>query len=482
MKDRTFPTAIWSMSWDDIVGGQLGCVQGVASLNRDRGLRVEIPFGRLLDDGAEFVVSGERLPSQLDWLYGFSQEGQWLALAEVKSLGTDSSCPGASRQTLTGSRLLLGKERFDPSALVSEVEMTIKGLTEWLGKSPIKMKSRLKDGRREWFSVDVDLTDNANNVVLLDDDDIKVSIYHRVARKNGIGFGVDIEHCAVLRINFPHPVELEKARTIALRLDDFLSFCFGFYAEPLNIIFGFEDGNSAELLLTLIEGKSPERVGDWRMPLRYSEIEDRVGLMLERWLNADGWLRNSTGLLVSLLFKNWRFPVDLEAIASAQMLEALSKAGVDIKSMSDNEFADYKSVIRTALDNIEDKRLSDMAKERIHLTNLKGQGRLLKDLLARHGVVTSFILGDSALFVKDHVGLRNDITHRDPKLQTAGAELFLHSKTVLLLGYCIIAEELSLAPETVMEGIERSRFKCGVIEWARNRYPAKSDSSKSTTQ
>lgn len=466
MKDTAFPVALWSSTWDGILNDIKNCEQGEVSYTKNNGIELDVPFGQLLGNSDELVIGKEQYPNRLTWLYGFSQTGQWLALNEVVEGVTQSSAPGGVHQRLHCSRLLCGRDRFEPSSPVRYIELTIEGLSEWLGKSPISQQRRYEGNRLRNFTINVNL-DKEGNVTLLDDNQRRISIFHRVTQKNGTT--ISIEHRCTIQAEFKRPVSLESAEDVALRLADFFSFCFGFHAEPSKITVKFTEDTSAELVIPCVKGKVPTFIDGNRMPFPYQRIETDIDTMLSRWLDDDS-LVGPSSLLVSTIFKEWQVPVDLRFIAAAQLLEALSRVNADLESMSSEEFEAYKSTVMKALDSIEDDEVRKKARSRINLRNEKGQSRLMRELLNRHEQISNYMFRDIRAYTDKHIELRNDITHRNEKTAFESKGLFWHTEGTLLLAYGIVAELLGLEPATVIDGIRESAFKWRVPEWTRSVY------------
>lgn len=137
MKSKTFATALWTDSLEKACRGDDGCVQGVASFDEADGVKLNIPFGEILGDRWSVVIGGPELPYELDWLYGFSQDGYRLAMKHVVFGGTSRSYPGGPHQELRAEQLFYSKYEFDPTKMVTGATLEITGLAEWLGFSPL---------------------------------------------------------------------------------------------------------------------------------------------------------------------------------------------------------------------------------------------------------------------------------------------------------------------------------------------------------
>lgn len=472
MKGRTFAAALWAESWEKILESKSECEQGVASFDAYRGVRLDIPFGEILQNQGDITIEGDELPGSLDWLYGFTQDGCRLALGGVISLGTGGSYPGAPHQTLAATRLLYSREgRFDPNEAVARATLEIDGLAEWLGKSPIRTCER-RDGRRTLSSaVDIDFEDRPCNADLLDDDDYAIRVYHRVTTRETRGMGLEIGHACKLEIRFKRLLGLADAERVAFRAAEFFSFCLGFHAEVGEMTLTFESGTTAGYLAPLVGGQAPDRILTQCIPLPFREIQDEVCGMLGTWL-AEGDLRTPSSLLTSLATKEWRLPVDVKFNTAAQMLEALSKAGADLRSMGEEDFEAFREAVMSALDGIEDKEMAKKAKETCAPRNGKGQSRLLNELIEKHRNAAGFVFGDPMAFAKRHAGLRNGVTHRDDAVtkKMDKEDLYWHTDGVLAFAYCVVGELLGLPADVMTRRLQASAFKRQAIRKVKAMY------------
>ena len=472
MKSRQFAAALWADDWEMILHEGDRCVQGAVIFDEDEGVRLDLPFGEVLKDPGVLVFGGEGLPDSLEWLYGFSQDGYRIALSDAHSLGTSRSFPGDPHQTVGAAQMLFSKDEFDPCDSVTAVILEVNGLAEWLGKSPIKRGRRQGTGPAQSFSIEVELDDGNRVETLHDGEDVSVCIRHGVTLSGPAELGVEIGHLCSLDIGFKRAFPLADAQDVAFRVADFFSFCFGFNAEIAGMALRFEGGAKADCLMPLVKGRAPDRIFAQRMVLPHLEVEESLDSMLGAWL-ADGDLKTPSSLLTSLLTKRWLLPANLKFIAAAQMLESLCRAGVDLRSMGDEDFEAFRAAVMAALDGIEDRRIARMAKQRIRPGNAKGQRRPLSEFVGRHGAVADYLFGDPDAFVSQHVYLRNGITHRNGEPAVGVVGLVWHTEGVLLLAYCAVGELLGLPDEKMTGRLRDSGFKSTVVRECRKAYASK---------
>ncbi len=473
MKSRVFAAALWADSWDKVFCGGDACVQGVASFDGEKGIEVDLPFGELLADAGTIVIGGDSLPDKLDWLYGFSQEGYRFALSGVVSAGTAKSYPGGTHQTLRATRLLYSKSDFDPAERVSKVVLEIRGLAEWLGISPVRwIGHSAKAGSS--FSVEVDL-DGVGDQVLFENDGLKLTVSHAVNSSGSPESGYKVDHRCLLAIDFIEAKPMTDAEDMAFWIADFFSFCFGFHAEIEEMQIKFVDDTSAYFLVPLVEGRVPKTIVAPRMVLPYCKLSDWLNGILSTWIKVESDLHSPASLLTTLMTKSWVLPLDLKFIAAAQMLEALSRVGTDLRSLSDEDYKLCKSALAAALDGIGDCHIRNNLKNRLNLGDRKGQNRLLTELVDRHAEAAGLLFGDSRIFVERHADLRNGITHRNGGVTVSNEDLYWHTEGVLIFAYCVVGEILGMPAGEMERRIEASAFRCNSVSECRRMYPKKKE-------
>ncbi len=477
MKSRNFATALWADSWEKATQGSES-EQGDVSFDEVKGTELDIPFGEILADPGVLVAGGPQLPCELDWLYGFSQDGYWLAIKDVVSGGTWNSFPGGARQKLRATWLLYSKGKFSPTDMVTSVSLEIRGLAEWLGNSPINEKI-LIGKERNGFSLKLE-PDADCRVPLLEADGLGVSAFHGVGMTGSSDVGFRVDHRCLLEMLFDGSKPLVDAVDSALWAADFFSLCLGFHGEVNEIKLKFEDSSVAYCLIPLVKGNAPKDINASRIVLPYREIREDLGGLLAAWMKAEegGDLHSPASLLASLMTRNWVLPLDLKFIAAAQMLEALSRVGADLNSMTDEEFHACKKARKKALSRIEDLRIAGLLRDRFQVTNMKGQNRLLTELVERHEKAADLLFGDATAFIRSHRDLRNGITHRNGGLSPVDENLYWHTEGVLLFAYCVVWEILGMEPGRVERLIEEHFYRNGAIRKCRELYPKKEDASE----
>ena len=465
MDDKTFPTAAIGFSWEEIGNG--GRCQGVPSFRNNDGITIEIPFGQILADRFAFVVSEDK-PPEADFLYMFTQNGRWAVAQNASSRGVVQSIPGGINQTIQASQLLVSKSKFDPTAPVKKMDVKLSGLREWLGLSPIKSIASPESRAEDRFLVRYD---ESQDRTLLDNNALKITVYHTLGRSGTLVEGVRIAHDCVLRVEFKNKTSLEEAENVAIKLSSFFSCANFFDAEITELEVFFEGAEDAvECLIPLVRGIKPTTRQLRSIPLPYAKIKGDVAAALDFWSN-DKKSVEPRNLTVSLLFRNHPTALDLNFIAAAQTLEALTKLGADQNALPKETYKEYRSAV---LSSIEDPEIKAWARERIN-GNQKGQKRLLAEFASDNSELFDWFIGDVDLFIKRHIATRNRITHRMPSKNRdalSGELLYWHTRCVLLISYMFMLSLSGINPKTAISGFEERGIDNHAIAKIKEMYGA----------
>lgn len=466
MNDKTFPAAIIGFNWKEVENG--GLCQGVPSFQNDNGITIEIPFGQILADQFVFVV-GEAMPPEADFLYMFTQNGRWAVAQNASSRGVAQSIPGGVNQTIQASQLLIGKSKFNPTASVKKMDIKLNGLREWLGLSPIEPIAAPEPRAETHFLVRYD---GSQDRTLLDNDALKITVYHTLSRNGTLVEGVRIAHDCALQVEFKNQTSLEEAEGVAIKLSSFFSCTNFFDAEITELEITFEDTKDAvECLVPIVRGTRATSRQLKSIPLPYARIKDDVAAALDFWLND----KNSVeprNLTVSLLFRERLTALDLTFIAAAQTLEPLTKLGADQNALPKETYREYRNAV---LSSIEDPEIKAWTDGRIN-GNQKGQKRLLAEFASNNSELFGWLVGDVDLFVKRHIATRNRITHRMPdrnKDALSGEQLYWHTRCVLLVSYMFVLSLSGINPRTAISEFEKRGINSHAIAKIRELYEAR---------
>ena len=475
MEDAKIGTGYWAFSWRDL--DEIDeCVQGSVEYYRGRTL-LDIPFGELLGAPGIVVHGGPpQRPTRVDHIFGLTRSGRHAVLADAFFLSGKTSIPGGSCQRIEAGYLLLGRERFDPSGLVSKIELGLRGLNEWAASLFSAEATYEPNGMFRGLSVDLDR--DKSNRILMNDAQLKIELIHTLSSSALTAAGMSVRHDCMLCISFNEPVSLNGAIETAGKLERFFSFCMEQFAEIMSLRIGFVDCDKlVDCYYPFPLPRHPNQEFDCReMPLNYSVVRDDINDSLKRWLDADSFLKSACDIVSSFDAGKWDLPINISFIAIAQALEALSKIDANSFSLEPEKYKRFKKI---ALDSIDDREVRDWIQRRLNGNN-KGQQALLKEFFVRHrDVVDAVIPGGEKKFLYAQKSYRNSCVH--PGRGHAGGSLpdemeafYWHMKCSRLICKLVIAKLIGL-PFNEIINPNRCRAEWNnVIRRARAMYSSSS--------
>lgn len=463
MDDKQFECALWGTSWDDVFSDR-EAQQGVASFSGREGIRLDIPFGEILPSD----MFGE--VKKADFIYGFCRSGDYLVLGSARSFRSCESFPGGKKQGISADFVLKSRTKFDPSIKMQGATLRLKGLREWLGEAPITMIHY-----PERKKLDITMVLDKASSIILSENNPKISIEHHITTSALTTEGINLIHDCFLDIEFDVPLTIKEIEQEVIRpVQKFLSYCIGKHASIVELKFRQVDfSNVIEYFKRFASSEKDISETD-NMPLPYRRIKANLPLLFSSWKAFRGDLERGVSLLVSLLMIEWKMPTDLQFLASAQMLEALSRHEQATEELSRDTFAEYTEVVRSS---IEDKEVRVWALKKLEHSNYVSQRKLLKNLLDRLGIFSQYLLQDEKQFLNNHLRLRNAYTHRSDDCESSkllmNAELYWHMQTVLFLSYGAVLVHLKYTPEEVIAVFTKSNYEWYKINKIKEMYSKK---------
>lgn len=455
VEDKHFKTALWGFSWEEVLKESGICEQGTAKLENDR-ISLDIPFGQILADNSFYSLRSDNAkPEEAEYLYGFTQDGWYLALANARSAGTGESSPGAPHQYVHATEILASKDRFDPSQQIKEAQVYMLGLREWYEKAPYSAH-HYRDDRKTVYELNMK-DGKAQNAVLYECDQYLIKICHHITQSPVDAEGFHVDHDCIAQIAFREPVARKAAETTMVRFSDFISLCVGFDAQITRVEYDIVGGSMPVFsYVPFVVGAKPTQWQLAMIPLRYRDLESHISESVELWLNANEHFIEIGNLLCSLLFNSWKLPLDLKFTGASQVLESLSKHKADASALPEEQYQQRRERLNELYSAIEDQELQKWAKERIP-GNTKGQSRFLKELLEKHGAISDWLMPNRKAFARAQIRSRNYYAHRqNSKGALKGAQLYWHTEGVLLFCYAVVTELAGVPSTTIISGIRES--------------------------
>lgn len=473
MNDKAFEEAIWSVDPSGLRDPS-ACVQGHASFDAKHGINLELPLGTLLDrEPVNGVIVHGPEPLEADHVYGLSQTGSYLVISDVFQTHRSTSFSGFECQTLHGQELIVSKKPVYPCPLIASFAFGMVGLREWVGISPTRQSYVCgNDGghvdEMSFKYVSADIPD----VALRDRDGVRVTIDCVCTNKGGripqfeFGFVTDYE----VIISFSEPLALEEAlESWVFPVREFLAFCMGFYGSVSCMRFCTADGVRADYYAALAEGEEPTQRDLTCMPLHWHNCSSRLDSMLESWLGFEGFAKEAATRVVSLL-ADWRLPLELRFLATAQAFEAVTRIGADPYDLQPEEFERMKSAV---ISSVEESGVRRWVKRILGYANFKSAGALAKEHMLRLGEFAEYLVPDAKRFLDDHRQTRNYNTHLDATDKPHvlhGKDLLVHSDATYLLLYASICLLMGFEPNEVLDLMKKSRWKSSAVRESRRMY------------
>lgn len=476
MNEKIFAPALWSLNpnsnfEDDAVSGQL-------SFDGKSYLELDIPTGVLLDwpkiptkDGYMQCHTVEGLHT--DCVYGFSQTGEYYILRDVSSPGPSFAAPGFQKQSLSGASIFISRQRVEADPTAESISIKIPGLREWIGTVPFTVTSKLGGNRLTELTFNFDI-DEVENVVLYENDEIEIYVSFSFLRDGGRTPSYEFSFKSDCKLNFRYKqpsLGFDRAMELhVFPVVDFLAFCMGFRYTISSIEFKTIEGVCAEYLAPLVGlAGVPTNAQLDRIPLSYKRIENKINEMISRWIGFDEYARNSSALVTSLM-NDWKMPLDMLFLASAQAFEAASRSGANEREISDEELQEKLSAIKSSNMN---SKLRKWVVYKLRDAKWKSANSLVGDLVGKLGDYATFVVPDVSKYLKDHRAHRDAYTHRrtikdDQRL--SNADLFTHTEATQMLAYGSIALYLGMEPEDLINAVKESRYRWNSIYRANLLY------------
>lgn len=488
MKEKMFPSALWSLNPDTDYGTD--AISGQMSFDGKSYFKLDIPAGILLDYPKIPTADGYMQCHTLDGLhadcvYGFSQTGDYYLLRDVASPGPCFAAPGFQKQSLTGASLFISKQRIENNPTVKSVSVKIPGLREWVGTVPFATTSTFDEGRIKELTFNFNISE-LENLTLYENDKLAIYVSFICTRKGGKIPSFEFSFESDCKLNFEYKQSgLSFEETLDLYvfpITSFLAFCMGFRQAISSTGLITDKGISGEYFapFTGVSEAPSNRQLD-SIPLPYKRIKDRTSEMIARWLEFDEYARNSSTLVTSLM-NDWRMPLDMQFLASAQAFEAASRSGVDEREITDEALRGKLEAINASNMN---SRLRGWVIHKVKNAKWKSANSLANDLVQKLGAYSTYVAPDISRFMQDHRCHRDAYTHRrdiGEEQRLSNVDLFRHTEATQLLAYGSIALFLGIEPEELIDAFKESRYRWNSIHRANRLYAIEmhGDSSQST--
>lgn len=476
MDGKDFPAACWSTNSE--VADDPNSVVGLLTFSGDSYLQLEIPTDVLLDWPEVSVEGGSAQIHtfegvRADQVYGYSQKGDYYLLRDVVSSGPGISIPGMQRQVIQGSSLLVSKQPIEPNPLIQSISVEFPGLREWVGMVPFQVQS--KYNKERFLEMNFHFSrDDFERITIFENEFASIVVdfvnIHKGGRTSPFVFSFETDCKLTVEIKgSPFTLDQTMHQWVHPAID-LLSFLMGFRYSITSVQFKTKDSVSADYYAPFVGVTgNPTEIKLSSIPFSYKTIEEAINGIAERWFSFDEYARNSATLQTSLMH-NWKTPLDMLFLASAQAFEAASRSGVDEQELPDEKLNEY-------IQSIKESDLSGKIKKwccyKLKDSKWKSADKLAENLLNDLEPFTSFVVSDIERFMSDHREYRNAYTHRREIKRSSkltNKELFHHTEAVQLLSYGAIAKMLGIGPEETIKAFEESGYRQNSLYRARRLY------------
>ncbi len=465
MNDKTWKTALWDTSWEELYEGKFS-KEGICSFSKTNGATLEIPFGdlsktRVLMTTGRYVegISSRRY----DYLFGIAQDGTRFVLCNVLSNGVGESLPGSTHETLRAPTVLEARGEFDPSSPMLSAQFDIEFLIDWLGVD----YHPIHKGNTYTFDYD----NGRLSLPLLVSSKACVEIRAGIDRPKNNSSGVSISYYCRVCIEYPYGKSLDEIwRTDLWKLQSLFAFCFGTYPEVTSakVRQKREDG----WIRVYRSFASTNRVAKLSShpPIQLHQLgRDGLLKLAQNWFALTGDEQHAAEMLTSLL-GSWNMPLDLELLAATTMFESLIRA--NRPPLYDKEALGelIEPIIASANDEIRER-----VKGLLGMLKIPSYYQLLKEAYEEAKPWSQRLLPRWSKFRDEQYALRIGGAHGIESNENPYLRID-HYYAQITLAYFILMKRLGLPAETI-DGFEESNF-LNVARWEITRRYAIPPSSR----
>lgn len=491
MKETIFKPAIWHSNLCDLQ-------QAIHSIESDRdkknsgdalvglltfddglSLVLDIPYGTIVDK--KYIELGNNAWryagefEDINTVFGFSQNGKWYVLKDIYISRYTKSYPGFSTQKIEGHSLTVSNKPISDDPTVDKIDLQLDGFTKWFRNFNITRKHEINQGEKGDYSGCKRIVheyEPPDPCTLYQNDDISIAVEQTGVEAGGpvINPETSLSVTSRLVISYTKPIVLEEAiQTLVHQLRKLISLLSGAFCSIEEIqAYSLNENLNIEYYAPFIRRRHVITNDEvMHMPFSFPDVEEKLDVVIERWLNLSSDVANAATIIVSRLDGNV-MPCDLTFIACASAFEALSRVGVNQERFTQQKFEACRN---EALEAISDDEFRDWLKRIVY--NRRSANSLAKMLLMKLQPFSSYLLPNTNKFLRDHRVCRNAYVHRDG-LESDGVlkdeDLYIHAKAVWLLCYAAILDLIGIKPEECLEALKKSRYQDGVISRIRNQY------------
>ena len=434
MKDFETDYAHWAMSWDAI--DPESSPLGSASFSKDKGARLFTPGQRLLHlsfNGVEVVADP---PTDL---FGIANDKKYYVLLNGIPGKTDPA-----GQEVISDTLLIGANRFDYNAPVSEIEFELKGLENWAKGFGVPSLRDLSKSIEEKPTHELELySDDEKSIVLK-------SGYIVSPKPSG---SAQFDRICEIVIHFQDHVSFNQALDDAYSILLLVSFCTGWYASFTKICITNALDESYCVLGRFKDDES-HSFNVYESPISFEEFLGRSADLIAAWIGCSEHLKTAIYEYVPLATERQLIYGDLRIIAVSQVFEALGRASNAVAEVNPEQ-EQKKKRLKAEAKQLPESELRKWAlkklKEKKRVTYKDGVRKVLSDI----GPFVDVVIPDKEKFIDLQVELRNDFVHRNPIISSHENEYLLyHTHVAMMLCQASIMRFIGFSESEIFDALD----------------------------
>lgn len=440
VSDKQTQWAKWGRSWEDLEGGH-GTIGGVRQTDKDE-IRLFIPCSSIVGSAIDPIGAEAEV---VDWLYGISCSGKYIALRDCMAVSAFSDS-----QEVSASTMLSGNEAFDTNASISKVSFSLQHMDDW-----VILKNDSGDNVFQAFMKDHSSSECIKQTWYTDDR-LKIIVRSGINPKCNLPASVNLEQCCRLDIEFASPESYKDADDIAFSMLLLVSFCAGWYASFDSMTVTNCDGVTYEVTEALGR-KSCDWIKPQCSPIPYDVFAGRSQQLIGKWLHCEGDLKIAIHEYVPIVLLRRQTYLDFEYIAASQIIETLGRAVDKENSMASSEHKEMMARLRIAAENIEDEELKEWVFGQIAEKKGPTLRQSLKGLYDFVGACSKEVFPNKKKFADLQCKRRNPFIHRRADVEKYSDDyLFFHTKGLFMLSEAAIMRLLGFTQEEVNNLLAKS--------------------------
>lgn len=457
MKNQTWKTAIWNLSWKDLDTNKYNA-EGNCSFHETKGAHLSIPFGDLnrtreLEETGRYIETIET--RKYPYLYGITQDGVRLVLCNAASVGSGFHSSGGSFENIKATTVLSAKYNIEPTELITSIDFELEWLKEWFG-----VTFHHKDNE----SLSINFNEQRKSILLSESQDSKIELRYGLDYPQNSVKQITIPYYCYLHLEYPNGLTLDEIwNTDIWNLRAMFAFFFGAYPSYIWADAHYKNNKLPVNIFRASTAANQNKKITNRCPVTFSSFMiTKLPGIWRIWQNFNKDERYASQVLTSLL-SNWEMPLDLMFTASTIMLESLARSNSK-DCLTDDEFKRLTKPILKAADT----SIKDRLRGLLGLLKHPSYSMLLDAIYEEGKPWSKNLIKDWKTFRNNQISLRHSGAH-GVKNNDGHSLVYDHYQAQLILAYIVLLKRLGFTKEQI-DQFENSNFM-NVSRWnIKQRY------------